>query len=718
MTENSLKDKPSPSFEKVFEGILASQSFDLVEAFSSENLWEALLPQEKELLSRLFMIHGERLLDSTASCSNRTRALTAFRAATKLTPSKAHVWFRLGGALALGEDKQELEEAEVVLKTCLQLDDGFFDAWYTLANLQVRGALQQDDVCRLEKALEYFEKASCIFERTTTTTDVACPKQFYWHWGVSWFLLARMTGEPIELQHALTLYKKALNLGLEGADFFNDYANAVLEFGLLTGQKELFNLAIRLYEKAITFDDSNIKTTAQNRAVHLFNLACSIQYQFEATYDQELYQRVVKLLEQASHLNPTFGPLWFKWGQIDMLNSRFLQDIDLLESAMEKFKRAEHLKVDALTLQAYMGESEAIIGSYYDRADLLQSAYHRVARSLHDAADQVESWYAAAIVHVELWRYFQDLSYLESAKRFAEKGLIQFPKSSLLWHLFGTIKGALGEHANSLKLLQEALLCFHVGNQSHIKVFGSFWNDWGVLLLQLAEAYQDERFAFEALDKFENAIQAMEEPDPQWIFNCGWACEIIGELTDSIEWLERALSCFEAAFDEDADLLHIRMQQAGVLLRIAELSKNIEPIQLASQHLEQYLAQEVEDEIAFEDLAFCYIKLATEDHAGRDSSLLFKAEECCRRAISLGNPRAYYLLACCYAQMGNCADAYEELQLAYILGLLPSREELEQEAWLDPLKPHPLFQDLLEEVRFSERIAARGEKALELESER
>lgn len=715
MTENSLKDKPSPSFEKVFEGILASQAFDLVETFSNEELWETLLSQEKDLLSQLFTIHGEQLLEANNSLLNRNKALSAFRSATKLTPLKAHVWFRLGGALLLGDDSKELDEAEVVLQKSLQLDDGFFDAWYALANLQVRQALQQENQERLVTALQLFEKASCVFERTTTTTDVTCPKQFYWHWGLSWFLLGRGTGEPIELQHAITLYKKAFNLGLENPDFFNDFANVMLEFGMLTGQQELLNIAIEFYERGIVLDDiavtSALSSSAHNKAVRLFNLACCYQFQFEGAYELQLYVKTTKLFEQVSQLNPNFSPLWFKWGQVEMINSRFYQDIDLLESALDKFKRAEALGINLPALQAYMGEAEAIIGSFYERAELLQSAYHRVTQAMVESPDQLEVWYACAIVHVELWRYFQEPVYLEKARSLTEKGLVQFPKSSILWHLFGTIKGALGEQLSSLKLLQEALLCFHLAGHSYLKRFGSFWNDWGVLLLQLADAYQDERLAFEALEKFESAIQTVDEPDPQWIFNCGWACEVIGELTDSVDWCERALSCFEAAFEEDNELIHIRLQQALLLIRIAELTKRDDPIDLAVRYLEEYLATDMEDEIALEDLAFCYIKLAPQS-----SEFLFKAEECCKGAIALGNPRACYLLACCYAQMGNWPDAFDELQSAYLAGLLPSSQELEEEVWLEPLREHLLFQELLDEVRFIERQMARGEMAQELET--
>jgi hypothetical protein len=58
------------SLQKVFEGILSSQSYELLRDFSSETMWESLSPVEKDLLSQLFLLNAEKLIQEGVGMSS------------------------------------------------------------------------------------------------------------------------------------------------------------------------------------------------------------------------------------------------------------------------------------------------------------------------------------------------------------------------------------------------------------------------------------------------------------------------------------------------------------------------------------------------------------------------------------------------------------------------------------------------------------------------
>ncbi len=699
-----------PPLMKVFEGILASQSFELVESFNSEDVWESLLPQEKELLAQLFSIHAERLHVAKES---HQKILKALQSACALTPHKARVWFKLGSHLALSDTVDSLNLAKEALERSLQLDDGFFDAWYTLANIFVRLTLKTEEEKFLLSAHKVFERGSCQFEKNTTTTEVGCPAPFYWHWGLSWFLFGRASGEPCDIQHALILYKKALSSGLQRPDFLNDYANSLIEFAVLTGQTSLVDQAIHLYEDAILYHDQHV-IPQKEQAVHYFNLACCYQQKFESSYGEDLFERSSSLYKEASDRNPEMAVIWFKWGQLLYSAAKHWQDLDIIEEAIQKFEIASRLGHDTPVLNALWSESEVYIAASLERADLLSTALYRAQKALEVGEEFVECWHSVAFGLFEVGRYFMDPSFFDQSRLLLEKALVKHPKSASLWHLYGVLKGVIGELTQSSKLLHESILCFHIVSQSQVSQNPGFWSDWGVVLLNLAEVLQDERLAHESIEKFEKAIESVEVPDPQWFFSCGWAFDLLGEFLDQAEFYERAVRCFDLAYDEDQEFITARLQAGVSLLHLGELTGQSEPFKQAVNRFEQYLEAEYEDDLAWEDLSLCFLHL----YALEPSTLHYvKAEEALNQLLALGNSRGHYYLACLNAMSGALVEAIDDLGNAFSEGAIPTPHELENEIWLSDLQSNSLFKELLDAIKCVHRAYAIGELAQEAQED-
>ncbi len=141
--------------QKVFSCILSSQSYELLQKFSTDETWVTLQPAEKEQLAQLFLLSAEASARVTTP-ESRNQALSSFRSACRLTPTSARAWFRLGSFLALSESPQDLQESVEALKGAIALDGGFFDAHYSLASATLRlGVLQKNGEAFLEA-----EKAS------------------------------------------------------------------------------------------------------------------------------------------------------------------------------------------------------------------------------------------------------------------------------------------------------------------------------------------------------------------------------------------------------------------------------------------------------------------------------------------------------------------------------------------------------------------------------
>ena len=136
-----------------------------------------------------------------------------------------------------------------------------------------------------------------------------------------------------------------------------------------------------------------------------------------------------------------------------------------------------------------------------------------------------------------------------------QKGLAEHPKSALLWHAMGLAKFALADGADSEKILRESLVCFLIGSRSSYANLPSFWNDWGIALLTLADWTEDAAAAQEALLKFETALELASGIASPWAYNLAKAFDVLGDLTDDETCYERAIQILTEVLSKDSSCL-------------------------------------------------------------------------------------------------------------------------------------------------------------------
>jgi tetratricopeptide (TPR) repeat protein len=688
--------------QRVLEGILSSQSFELLSNFRCDESWSALLPEEKELLAQLFLLSAEASLRSGETVDARSKARQAYQSACRLLPTSAKVWYRLGAFLALEEKETDLQEAIAALRKAIDLDAGFFDAHYALASASLRlGVVQKQPALLLQAERSFSQAADSVGHQHDDS--VSFPGEFFWHWGLAWFLLAKDSGEPCDLKRAIELYQKALQKGLTRSEFFNDYANALVELSLLISNDNCVFAAIPLYEEAVESSDGEYP---KEKAVRLFNLGCCYQHVFEASSERKYFESADKAFSESTAICPDLPFVWPRWGQLLFRASRLWCDGALAEMAISRLRTAEERGVKNPLILALIAQGLAWVGE--EQGDVLAVALDYANRSLA-LQTQLDTrypdvWAALAMCQYAFGRYFQETSFFETCVQILQKGLTEHPKSAILWHLLGLTKVAFAEMTDSARVLKESLVCFLLTSHSSYANFPMFWNDWGLALLSLGDATGEHSFVTEAIGKFEKAVALVDAKNTAWMFNLARAHELLGDLTDEEESYERAITIFSELLADEADFPEAAHRLAVCYLHLGEIRGESDSFAMAVSLIEDYLEKDPEDEAAWADYGIALIHKGLKERSGRETPKdLFSGEEALLRAISLGNEQAIYHLGCLYALLRNFPEAMNKFHEALAQDAVPPVSDIREDEWLEEILLTAPFEEFLRQVEERDR---------------
>jgi tetratricopeptide (TPR) repeat protein len=711
------------SLQKVFEGILSSQSFELLKDYSDDASWTGLQPEEKELLSQLFLLSAERI--PCEQMEQKKHARQAYQAACQLSPSSARVWFRLGAFLALSEDNEELYESLEALRKAVSIDSRFFDAQYALGSVSLRLAILLGDEDLLFQADKAFTAASSLVE------EKAIPAQFYWHWGIIWTVIARHSGEPADLKKAVDHFAKARIMGCARPDFFNDYANILVELGLAISSDDLILQATMLYTAAL---ETSQQASEKEKAVRFFNLGCCYHHLFEATSEKQFFDKANHSFEMTTTLDPTTFTAWERWGFLLSRGWRIWRKSSLAEQASRAFKNAE--KNGPMSAVDLATASQAFLwyGLSSQDNDLLQKAYEYAQRAMNlypnklmnlepekigslvdigasfsesgktnslDAsqAPHPECFVALALCYLERGKYFDDASYIEKALSLLQQGVIFFPRSAALWQAIAATKWSQADMHDDSSALRDTLLAYTIASRSFFAFSSGFWADWGVAMLRQAELSEDPLLACESIAKFERALSLSEARPISTLYSMGRAFAFLGDTYDEEEYFERSIALLTEALFQDEAFLPVLYQLASCYLHLGELSCDKNTFSMARLYYEELLTLDPEDELAWIDYALTLIHLGEASQEGNAiPQEWFQAEEALCTAQNLGQPFALYQKACLYSLMGNFPEAMEYLYEALREEELPDLTDLLEDEWLESLVNTEPFQKFMKEV--------------------
>ena len=360
---------------------------------------------------------------------------------------------------------------------------------------------------------------------------------------------------------------------------------------------------------------------------------------------------------------------------------------------------------------AYYAQSLLFLYEKTEKPHLLQEAEEIAARALEVEKSthlfSAEPSLALALCQFEKGKYFHDIFLMKESLESIQKALFLYPKSAHLWYAFGSMKTTLALFDQDEEQMREALLCFLFASRSIVAHYSHFWNSWGLTLLSLADISEDVLLAEEACSKFEIALELSHFSETDWIYNLGCAIDLLGCLKEEEELHEQAIELFKYVEEEDPTQYEVLLQQAVCCLHLGAARGSRIDFQRAEELLARYLREEPEDELAWSELGLSFFHQSTLLHASDAKQALSyrtRAEDAFLKAISLGNPIAYYHLACLYAFVRDFPDAMECLWKAEEEGALPTLHELLDEEWLQPLFFTKPFRQLLQELTFEESV--------------
>jgi len=679
------------SLKQVFRGMLSSQSFELLRNFSDDSTWEDLLPEERELLAQLFLLSAE---NGRSQGEARARVLNAYQTAVRLLPASAKVWYRLGSFLSLQEDEQCLEDAVQSLQKAVAIDGGFFDAHYALASAELRlGSIRKDSAL--------LSAADRSFHRGLQQCHGKIAPELYWHWGIVWYLLGKESGEASDFMQATTYFEKALQAGLKRSDFFNDYGNALVEVAVLVSRPSLISEAISHYRASLDLFDPCVHSD-KDRGLWFFNIASCHSYLLDTNFTEETFLSAEAAFSEAAVLYPEIPSLWYKWSQLQFRAAQHKLSYELAESAIELLRKGEQFVCGGPLVAAFSAQIYLWLGTQQERYDLLRTAGEEAERAVALQEEQKTSYpdpyVSLALYRYSIGRYFDEKEHVEKAAEIVERALFANQNCEQLWHLYGLIKAHLGKKSGSEQDLKEACVCYVLASKSPIVNFPSFWNEWGLLLLTLAEITEDGDAAEEAIEKFEIGLQLTNHEDHQILYHMALAADLLGDISEEEEFYEHAIGILVEIVVQDPTFSQALFQLGASFLHLGELRGNEEEFAQAAIIFEQYLETHSDDAYAWIDYALSLIRLGMKQTSENIPQAWFEAEDALRRSLALGNDLGYYHLASLYALMGNLTEGMEALNTSWKRGVLPDPHAIQEDRWLESLVDTAPFRHFIDRV--------------------
>lgn len=682
--------KKDLSLQKKINEIILSQDIQNLEIFEDSTFWEKISKEEREKLSFLFIKRGEIQLQN-----GQGKGIDSLSLAERLAPFSHEIFYKKGLVLSnQSENVPCLNLACQAFMAAVSLSPNFFEGYHEWGNALVKLGKIHGESNFFHEASEKFQEA----HRHFPLIAAGAHEDFYWNWGQCCHLQGKLSGEADDFNRALEQFENAMKAGVQSAEFWNDYGEAVSEFAFLLGRKEsLFD--------AINFFQNSIKSSPDYFPAHL-NLACVLEYIFEIYGDEKYYLTAHEAFEKASLLETRNLNLWLKWGQLHLAYAKIYRDIDRLQTCFEKFSLADACESDNAHVLMRWAEAQLLYGSHQERVDLLRAAERKIVLSLEILPENSESWYIYGTCLNELGRYFQDDQFYFQAIEKFHYGLSINQTDALLWYGLALAHFAIGEYSDDFQMIEKSSQYCAKVLELGGHTLPHFWNDWGVALMKLAEMTNDKAALEAAIEKFEEAIAAQAENDseidPECLYNYGCALDFLGDFTEDSRYYEQAVQVLAKALITDPHYTNARYNLALSLSHLGEANADVEILQKSLEHFQILLTQDQEDEMGWNDwgLALLHLALLVQDAVQPQKSLAYfeQSEQKLVHAAALGCTQSFYNLACLYSLMNNYPTAIHYLERAVQSESLPAIDDVLHDEWLEGLRATSLFRHFLAQI--------------------
>lgn len=684
-------DKDS-SFSKKLHIILENEAFEALDDFAHPQKWNELHEDERVLLAKLFVKKGEAELKKGNPCFQDSFAL-----AESVAPSNATVLYLKGKVFsAQMKNARCLSAAIEALEQALTLEPHFFEAYLLWGETLIHCGMFHQNPHYFQKAQNKFHEAFAFLEHQPAEIE----SRYFWKWGLSWHLMGMTSEEPVDFHQAIQKYRQAQQLGQRSAEFWQDFAEALLELSELIKQHDLCIEAVDYYHLAVCENYENYD--------HWFRLASCHEKLYDINGQLQHFELALAAFDVAAKSEEPNFFLWVRWGKLYLNASKLQKNNDYALTSIEKFKKASEIDPDHPVLLGLWGEAEMIYGIHTEKLELLRSAEQKIMRSIKQIPENPHIWALYGTCLNELGRYFADENYYVKAIEKFQHGLSLNGQDALLWYGLAMAYFSLGEYWGDSQQIENAVCCyqkvFDFGGQN----FSQFWNDWGLSLMKLTELTHNKTYLEAAIQKFEHIITWQEggilnnQYDPEWLYNYGCALDFLGDFTEDASHYEKAVTVLTKALQINPQYSHARYNLATTLSHLGEATSDLEVLQNAIEHFQIILNEDPEDELAWNDWGLALLNIAELVHEStrpEQSKIYYdEAEQKFMQALALGSTHAFYNLACLYSLLQNYPTAMHYLERAEAAGTLPALDDMLHDEWLENLVETPSFRHFISHI--------------------
>lgn len=690
--------KKSLQIKKILQEILTTNAFDRLEVFRKPDSWASMSTEDRELLASLFIMEGKALMKE-----GKREGEESLKLASEILPQSPKIFYEKGMAYASQQSNlNDLAAACIAYEKAVTLDPKYFHAWLSWGGILMQMGDFYQDTNHFQEAEEKFKQAELVSSGYSDHELGA----FYWEWGLCYSKHGKISGEAVDYRNASEKFSKAVDLGLNFKELWNDYGNAIADLGYLLSRQDMFLEAIEIYQRSVKEYPDFFQGW--------FNLASCLQHLYEVSGDETFFEDAQRSFEEAAEINNKNSILWFKWGMLFLYSGKNQKDLNLLAQGSNKFSKAHELDPTNPLILNKFGEILTALGSLTENLDLLRRAEDKIAQSVEIDPENSIYWSTYGECLNELGHYFSDeVYYIQAIGKF-QYALSLNRSNPIFWYGLAISHFALGELKQDRHVIEKAVRFYSRVIEFTDTPFPQFWNDWGVVLMKLAEMTSDKRYIEAAIEKFEHAVDLYEENyiheplDLEFWYNYGCALDFLGDFNQDAACYEKSIQILSKVVQVHPSYTHARYNLALAFSHLGELVDDFEFFQKAVEHFEVLVNENPEDEMAWNDLGLTLVHwaLLVDDVSTADSSsaLYERANQAFMQALALGHLPVYYNMSCLYSLIGNHTLAMHYLQKSEEVNALPEIDDIMHDEWLEGLRHTASFRNFISQLTMKFRL--------------
>ncbi|MBT3393670.1 MAG: tetratricopeptide repeat protein [Waddliaceae bacterium] len=675
----------SYSEKKSLSAILEGGDFSQLEEYKSPSSWPTDIEGRKTLV-HLFLKAGEQKLRAG------TDADTLFERASQVAGGSADVFFRQGVIFEKNESSLAmLKKAQERYQKALDVDGAFFDALVGLGRTHAKSGAITGDVERFSEAAAVYASADVV-----AADNIMFQGLLSWQRALLAYWEGNASGEVSDYHRALQHYSEGRECGCNIPEFWTGYATLLMKMGATLRREDLYEEAIRYYNKAVDLDPKYFGgwLAMGNALMNLYSNKVS----------EKLFADAHEAFAMASTIEAHNYHLLLNWARLITMSGIAHYDSQRVRMGLPKFADAQRLNAEDPALYRYWGEALIAQGRLLETLNFLRQAENTIAKGIELAPEDVILWYHYGACYNEYGKYFDDERYCLQAIEKFNAGLVFDEDSSLLYYGLGVSYSTLAEMRLDDTLIKKSCQCFAKaydgGERAPI-----FFSSWGLTLMNYGEMMNDHNAIVDAIGKFENAIANTPEeaPDPELYYHYGCSLDLLGDFTANEEHYERAIEALTYTLQLDPGNNDACYSLGLALSHLGTLVSDVDALSKALALFENAVGGDNEDDMAWNEwgMTLLYISQMLQDPAQQNETQQYTegAEEKLLRAVFLGNIPALYNLAALYSLTNNTDAAIHYLRRSYESRAMPPLDDILNDDWLQNLRNTPDFQDFVKGFR-------------------